>query len=190
MFRFQSCGGFDVRFLKGRGGSGKPSEPGRGKVEEPRFVENVQDGARTYEYYKQADPEAAKAWLLTKKVEKPLYYIQVRTDRGTWGMDKDGLYLTSLLPWQTELSRAGAKGRIVGTVNMLGLAMAAKGIVDNFVIEVRCGKSDCESVWLDALRYQNKTIVRCPKCATYNEIDSGNIRYIEGVGAQISLGGF
>jgi len=178
-----------VRFLKGDG-SGKSGHGVPDKVKEPKFVEKMQDGSRTYEYYKEADPEVAKAWLLTKKVDTPLYYIQVRTDRGTWGMDKEGLYLTDLLPWQTELSRAVVSGQIVGTVNMLGLAVAAKGIVDNFVIEVRCGKSGCEGQWHDGLRYQNKTVVRCPKCSSYNVINSTIIRYIEGVGAQISLGGF
>jgi hypothetical protein len=150
-------------------------------MKEPVFFKNLQDGNRTYELYLEDDAEVAKAWLLTKKVEKPLHYITVKTKQGTWGMDKEGLYLTDLLPWQTDLSLSQIEGSIVGMPSMFNLAMAARGTADNFVVQVQCGKDGCNGLWHDALRYQNKTIVRCPKCSSYNFIDSGNINYL-GIG--------
>jgi len=47
-------------------------------MKEPKFFRNLQDKNRTYELYLEDDAEIAKAWLLTKKVEKPLYYIEVK----------------------------------------------------------------------------------------------------------------
>ena len=147
-------------------------------MKEPVFFKNLQDGNRTYELYLEDDAEVAKAWLLTKKVEKPEYYITVKTKQGTWGMDKEGLYLTDLLPWQADLSLAQIEGSVVGIPSMFNLGMAERGMADNFVVQVQCGKDGCTGLWHDALRYQNKTIVRCPKCSSYNVIDSRNIIYL------------
>ena len=87
-------------------------------MKEPKFFRNLQDKNRTYELYLEDDAEIAKAWLLTKKVEKPLYYIEVKTNKGTWGMDKEGLYLTDLLPWQTNLSLVQVNGSGTGVPSM------------------------------------------------------------------------
>ena len=142
-------------------------------MKEPVFFKNLQDGNRTYELYMEDDAEVAKAWLLTKKVEKPEYYITVKTKQGTWGMDKEGLYLTDLLDWQTDLSLAQVEGLVTGIPSMFNLGIAERGVADNFVVQVQCGKGGCNGLWHDGLRYQNKTIVRCPKCSSYNVIDTG-----------------
>lgn len=149
-------------------------------MKEPVFFKNLQDGNKTYELYLEDDAEIAKTWLLTKKVEKSEYYINVKTQQGTWGMDKEGLYLTDLLPWQTDLSLAQVEGSVIGTPSMFNLGSAERGIADNFVVQVQCGKDGCSGLWHDALRYRNKTLVRCPKCSSYNVIDSSNIIYLEG----------
>ncbi len=49
--------------------------------------------------------------------------------------------------------------------------MAARGISDNFVVKIKCGK--CEHEWFDGVRYKNLTAVRCPNCKTINKVDSG-----------------
>ena len=147
-------------------------------MSEPKYFKTLQDGNRTYELYIEDDAEVAKEWLLTKKVEKPNYYITIKTNQGTWGLDKEGLYLTNLLPWQTDLSLAEVEGSVIGIPSMFNIGMASRGITDNFVVRVQCGKSGCGNEWNDALRYQNPTIVRCPKCKSYNRIDSTNLRYL------------
>jgi len=149
-------------------------------MKEPVFFKTLQDGNRTYELYLEDDVEVAKAWLLTKKVEKPEYYITVKTKQGTWGMDKEGLYLTDLLDWQTDISLAQFEGSVVGIPSMFNLGIAERGVADNFVVQVQCGKGGCNGLWHDALRYQNKTFVRCPKCSSYNVIDTHNIHYLGG----------
>ncbi len=149
-------------------------------MKEPVFFKNLQDGNRTYELYFEDDVEVAKAWLLTKKVEKPEYYITVKTRQGTWGIDKEGLYLTDLLDWQTDISLAQFEGSVTGIPSAFNLGIAERGVTDNFVVQVKCGKVGCNGLWHDALRYHNKTIVRCPKCSSYNVIDTNNIHYIEG----------
>ena len=145
---------------------------------EPKYLETLKRGNHTYEMYAGHDPESAKSWLLKKKVDKPFYYVQVRTDQGTWGVDKEGLFMTDLLPWQINLGLAKYEGMVCGFPNMFNLGTAAHGIADNFVVEVQCGKPGCSYTWMDALRYQNKTVVRCPKCKSYSVIDSSNVHYI------------
>jgi len=146
--------------------------------DEPEYFKTLEDGNRTYEMYFEDDAEKAKTWLLTKTVTKPLYYVTVKTERGTWGMDKEGLYLTDLLDFQSDLSLATAKGSIVGIPSMFNIGMAARGAADNFVVEVECGVKGCGHQWYDGLRYQDTTVVRCPKCDTYCTIDSRSINYV------------
>jgi hypothetical protein len=150
-------------------------------TQEPRFFKMLQNGNQTYELYDGDDPETARQFLLKKTVEKPLYYIQVKTNEGTWGMDKEGLFLTNLLPWQANLSLAQSDGEMVGFPSMFNVGMAARGNADNFVVEVQCGQEGCGFIWWDALRYQKETIVRCPKCKSYNLVDSSSVEYI-GIG--------
>jgi len=49
---------------------------------------------------------------MTKRVDKKLYYIEVETPEGAWGMDIEGLYLVRLLPWQKNISLAKCDGYI------------------------------------------------------------------------------
>jgi hypothetical protein len=144
----------------------------------PHFFNKLTQDNKTYELYTWDDPEKSRQWLLTKKVTDPLYYIQVKTEQGVWGIDKEGLFLTDLLPWQTNLALAKYEGEIVGMPNTFNLGMAAEGVADNFVIELTCGNPDCDYRWMDGIRYQNKTIVRCPECRGYNLIDSRQIQAV------------
>jgi hypothetical protein len=102
----------------------------------------------------------------------------VKTKQGVWGIDKEGLFLTDLLPWQTNLSLADHEGATMGIPNSFNVATAAQGQQDNFVIEVQCGNQECKFTWMDAILYQNKTVVRCPECKQYSLIDSSHIRTI------------
>jgi hypothetical protein len=143
--------------------------------QEPEFFKKMTQGNKTYELYLWDDPEAARKWLMTKEVTEPLYYIQVKTEQGVWGIDKEGLFLTDLLPWQTNLALAKHEGEITGMPNMFNLGMVAQGITDNFVVEVQCGSEGCSYTWMDGIRYQDKTVVRCPQCREYSLIDSKHI---------------
>lgn len=145
---------------------------------EPEFFRKVTRGNNTYELYKWNDPETARQWLLSKNVTEPLYYIQVETDHGIWGIDKEGLFLTNILPWQTNLALAKHEGEITGLPNIFNLSMAAQEVADNFVIEVQCGNKDCGYRWMDGIRYQEKTVVRCPGCREFTLIDSSYIRAV------------
>nr|WP_052478395.1 CHAT domain-containing protein [Kibdelosporangium sp. MJ126-NF4]CEL18074.1 hypothetical protein [Kibdelosporangium sp. MJ126-NF4]CTQ90697.1 hypothetical protein [Kibdelosporangium sp. MJ126-NF4] len=136
------------------------------------FTETNQNGA-VYETYRAADAEIAKAFLLTKRVERELFYIVVETPQGNWGVDVEGLYLENLLPWQADTRSADCVGRIDSITNVFGLRMAARHDGDNFVVRVNCGR--CEHSWHDALRYRNDTVVRCPGCAALNTVDSSGI---------------
>ncbi len=141
---------------------------------QPRFIQKLVKENRTYEIYKGKDVGSAKKFLMTKRVDKKLYYIEVVTPEGTWGMDIEGLYLVRLLPWQKNVSLAKCDGYIIPMSHSnFGLNMAARGISDNFVVKIKCGK--CEHEWLDGVRYKNLTAVRCPNCKTINKVDSGNI---------------
>ncbi len=144
---------------------------------QPKFIRKEHHGNNTYEVYEGKDAESAKSFLLKKKVNKKLYYIVVETPEGNWGADIEGLYLEHLLPWQMDISSAKCEGDIIPmSWSRFGLEGAAKGFNDNFIVTVRCGK--CEHQWLDGIRYQNITIVRCPKCKTLNKIDSKNIEVV------------
>lgn len=50
------------------------------------------DGKNTYECYTAPDKGTALAFLKTKTVSKPLYYISVQTPAGTFGRDINGCY--------------------------------------------------------------------------------------------------
>lgn len=143
---------------------------------EPIFIQKRTTPSGTYEVYQADDAKSAKEFLQTKSVSEAKYYIVVETPDGNWEMDKEGLYLEQLLPWQKDQSLA----RVAGSHNPLSvspfsLPTAANRITDNFVIRVTCGQ--CHHSWLEGIRYQNLTVVRCPKCKTYNSIDSHNIQF-------------
>lgn len=164
------------RWFGGKKNAGESPAP---KIKQPQFVrkynEKGQGGDATYETYKGTDAESAKAFLITKRVDKPMYYVIVDTPEGNWGMDVQGLYLERLFPWQTNVGSAECEGHIIPmSWSQFGLGMAAKKFNDNFVVKVQCGK--CEYQWLDGIRYQNITVVRCPKCKGLNKIDSSNIQ--------------
>jgi hypothetical protein len=128
-----------------------------------------------YEIYKGASPAVARAFLKTKKVEKQYYYIMVETPDGNWGLDKEGLFLEHLEPWQISLiNSADCQGHLLGmSWSSFGLEMAARGLNDNFVCDIECGK--CKQRWTDGIRYRNTTAVRCPGCRAVNRVDSGNV---------------
>ena len=152
---------------------------------QPEFVRKYsqrgEGGTSTYEMYRGTDAESAKDFLLTKRVDKRLYYIVVETPEGNWGVDIEGLYIERLLPWQTNTGSAKSQGVVIPmSWSMFGLNMAARGLNDNFVAKVQCGK--CEHQWLDAIRYRNITAVRCPNCKTLNKVDSNNIQVLFGGG--------
>jgi phage FluMu protein Com len=130
----------------------------------------------TYEIYKAGEAEAAKAFLLTKRVEADQYYIIVETPGGSWGLDKVGLYLERLLPFQIEPDAAECDGSTCAMPDPAGLEMAANGVNESFIIKIQCG--NCQHKWLDAVRYQNKTAVRCPKCHKINRIDTTQIHRV------------
>ncbi|MBN1474490.1 MAG: hypothetical protein JW914_07745 [Syntrophaceae bacterium] len=142
---------------------------------EPRHIENKVIDGKTYEMYEHDDVEQTKAWLATRTVTQPLYYITVRTLQGTWGVDKDGIWLANLLSWQINLALAKFSGSIHGTPSMAGVRYAAMKISDNFVATVSCGDPSCGSIWQDGLRYGGETVVRCPKCKAFSRIDTANI---------------
>ncbi len=120
--------------------------------QEPEFFKKVTEGNKTYELYLWDDPEPSRQWLMTKEVTKPLYYIQVKTEQGVWGIDTEGLFLTNLLPWQTNLALAKQEGGITGMPSMVSVGSAVKGIADHFVIEVQCGSEGCGYSWMDGTR--------------------------------------
>jgi hypothetical protein len=154
---------------------GKKSAPlGDGKA--PRFVRKEETPGAIYEIYAADDAETARRFLLTKQVDQEKYYVMVETPEGTWGVDKLGLYLERLLPFQTDLSAAGCDGRTCSMPDPAGLEMAANGLNESFVIKVQCGK--CQREWTDAVRYQNVTVVRCPGCKMLCKIDTSNIHRV------------
>ncbi|MFD4456822.1 hypothetical protein [Nocardia sp. NPDC058480] len=110
------------------------------------------------------------------RVDARLIYFVVETPEGNWGRDIDGLYLENLLPWQRDIARATCDADIVRIPGIGdpsgGLITAAKGTMDNFVAELRCGS--CGSGWWDGIRYRDFTAVRCPGCGTVNRVDSRN----------------
>ncbi|MCL4274127.1 MAG: hypothetical protein QY328_11980 [Anaerolineales bacterium] len=144
------------------------------KIQTPKFLRKEQHGKNTYELYQGRDAESARQFLLTKQVDRQFYYIVVETPEGNWGMDIQGLYLERLLPWQLSGGSADCTGQIIPlSWSNSGLEMAAKKFNDNFIVKIECGS--CANHWLDGIRYQNTTTVRCPVCKKTNQVDSGNI---------------
>jgi len=133
-------------------------------------------GQYTYEYYAASSAEEAKQFLASREVTQSFYYIQVETPaEGVWGLDKDGLYLVNLLPFQKNLLLAQCEGSYT-QFPFSAIVMASKGISDNFVSNIICGS--CGHEWKDALRVKSKTIVKCPKCKKYNSVDTYNINVL------------
>jgi hypothetical protein len=125
------------------------------------------------------DPERAKEFLLGEYVDRELFYIVVETPDGAWGTDIEGLYLERLRPWQLETGAADCQvpaGTVTGNVKSADLAK--QGVVDNFLVRVCCGR--CEHRWTDGVRYQNKTLTRCPSCGARNLVDSSNVTVYNG----------
>lgn len=142
----------------------------------PEFVTKRQTPSGTYEVYKGSDAESAKDFLKNKKVNENKYYIKVETPEGNWGIDINGFYLERLLPFQLDINSAKYEGSICGMPDIIGLQYAARGICDNFIVGMECGQ--CKHQWIDGLRYQNITVVRCPKCKSLNKVDSSSIRVV------------
>lgn len=152
-------------------------KPGSADVARPpRFLRKEERQRATYEIYAADQAEVAKRFLLSKRVDQKSYYVLVETPEGTWGLDRLGLYLERLLPFQADVSAAGCDGRTCSMPDPTGLEMAANGINESFVINVECGK--CQHQWMDAVRYQNVTVVRCPACKALSRIDTANVRRI------------
>ena len=136
-------------------------------------------GNSTYEGYRADTAEKARHFLSCCTVTEPLYYIVVHTPEGTWGLDREGMYLEELQPFQTDLTLAECEGScaIFGAhMRMFNVYTTACGLTDNFADDVRCGS--CGHEWVDGIRYQDKTVVRCPKCYVYNLVDSTNIQVV------------
>lgn len=159
---------FNQLFWKGPG----PAD----SVKPPRFLRKEEGQGATYEIYAADHAEAAKGFLLSLHVDRENYYVMVETPEGTWGLDRLGLYLERLLPFQVDPSAAGYDGRICSMPDPAGLEMAANGINESFVIKVDCGK--CQHQWMDAVRYQQVTVVRCPACKALSRIDTANIHRV------------
>ncbi len=152
----------------------KLSAPKTKKVEslagKVKFVRKYTHGEGVYETYKCDDAELAKEFLMTKSVDKQKYYLTVETPMGNWGMDIKGLYKEHLLSWQTDIASGEVVGLALGLPDSFSLEVAARGINDNFVVGVKCGH--CEHQWVEGLRYQDWTVVQCPKCQKRNKIHS------------------
>jgi DNA-directed RNA polymerase subunit RPC12/RpoP len=161
--------GFLKRFRRGQDNGASDASP-------PRFVKKERKGSNTYETYAGSDAESARAFLMSKAVTQPQYYIVVETKDGTWGIDTEGLYLEKLRPWQTNVRSAKCEVAAARLSSMSSVAMAARGITDNFISSVECGT--CGREWLDGVRYQNVTVVRCPGCGTKNSVDTRNINVL------------
>ncbi|MDR2653138.1 MAG: DUF805 domain-containing protein [Prevotellaceae bacterium] len=151
----------------------KIKEEFKAKQSEIRSFGKQQKGQYTYEYYGAGSAKEAKTFLSSREVTQALYYIQVETPEGVWGKDKEGLYLVELLPFQKNLFLAQCEGTY-GNFSFNNITMAARGITDNFVGDIVCGS--CGAKWEDGLRYNNKTIVRCPECKKYNSVDTSNFK--------------
>jgi hypothetical protein len=128
-------------------------------------------GTGTYVTLSGPDPEKAKAFLRNEPIEDELYYVVVQTPDGNWGVDINGIYLEGLRPWQLDVDGADHEGVIVTLIDGVhGLTTAAQGILDNYIVEVRCG--GCAHEWVDGVRYANVTLVCCPSCEATNRVDS------------------
>jgi hypothetical protein len=121
--------------------------------------------------------QRATTFLRNEHVDRELYYIVVETPDGVWGLDIEGLYLENLRPWQLDTGSADCRvpaGSIAG--NPKSVDLARRGKVDNFLVWVGCGR--CEHQWTDGVRYQNRTLTRCPSCGATNLVDSSNVEII------------
>jgi hypothetical protein len=124
-----------------------------------------------------SDAERAKAFLRNEHVDRRLYYIVVETPDGAWGLDIDGLYLEKLRPWQMDTGSAEYQvpaGSLAGNPHSVDLAR--QGTVDNFLVWIGCGR--CAHRWADGVRYQNRTLTRCPSCGAKNLVDSSNVEIV------------
>lgn len=140
---------------------------------EPGYGSLKKDGNQ-YVIFRGSDPEKAKQFLLDlPPVDEERFYYVVETTDGNWGRDIEGLYLENLRPWQRDVAAAECRGAIVSVPSTGSVITAARGHVDNFIVQVGCGK--CSSQWYDGLRYQDVTAVRCPACGVVNKVDSGSI---------------
>lgn len=134
------------------------------------FVRKETSGDNTYETLRAPDAETAREYLQTREVTEDRYYVVVETPEGNWGVDRLGLYLEQLLPFQTDLEAADCDGETHGIADVPSLTLAAKGVNDNFIITVECGR--CGHQWQDGVRYQALTVVRCPSCKALSRVDS------------------
>ncbi len=135
-----------------------------------RFMNRLTKDDCFYEIYKCDDAEIAKEFLLSKSVNKPHNYLIVETSVGNWGSGIKGLYKEKLQPWQYDLDKAEVIGHATRIIDAFSLESVARRINDNFLVSVNCG--DCSHGWVEGLRYQNWTIVKCPNCEKYNKINS------------------
>jgi hypothetical protein len=126
-------------------------------------------GNYTYEYYAASSAEEARLFLSFCEVTQPLYYIQIETPEGVWGMDKDGLFLGELLPFQKNLSLAQCKASKHTMPGIYEMALVSKGVADNAVVTVGCGS--CGKEWKDGIRVNDNTVVKCPACKKYNLVE-------------------
>jgi hypothetical protein len=132
------------------------------------------NGGNTYVTLRGDDPEAAKAFLRKEPVTRDFYYVVVETPDGVWGTDVNTLYLEKLRPWQRDAGAAECDATIEALIDgHHNLITAAQGIMDNFLVEVSCGR--CAQHWIDGVRYRAPTLVRCPACGTANRVDSSAI---------------
>lgn len=121
-----------------------------------------------------SDPERGKAFLCNETVDGELVYLVVETPSGNWGMDLRTIYLEALPPSAVPPDETDSIGSISGVVDLGDtLVAAAKDATDNFTVLVTCGR--CGGEWLDGVRYQDVTVVRCPSCSATNRVDSSDI---------------
>ncbi|MGW4141449.1 hypothetical protein ACWELV_32435 [Streptomyces mirabilis] len=135
------------------------------------------NGQASYLTLAGSDAERAKVFLRDEHVDRKLYYIVVETLDGVWGLDIDGLYLEHLRPWQMDTGSAEYQvpaGSVAGNPHSVNLAM--QGTVDNFLVWIGCGR--CAHRWADGVRYQNRTLTRCPSCGAKNLVDSSNVQVV------------
>ncbi|MFB7270721.1 hypothetical protein [Streptomyces sp. NPDC056244] len=135
------------------------------------------NGQASYLTLAGSDAERAKAFLRNEYVDRKLYYIVVETPDGAWGLDIDGLYLEHLRSWQMDTGSAEYQvpaGSVAG--NPRSVNLARQGTVDNFLVWIGCGR--CAHRWADGVRYQNRTLTRCPSCGAKNLVDSSNVKVV------------
>jgi hypothetical protein len=164
--------GFWRRGKKGRSDADSPARRAEAAGLTLRRTED-RDG-NTYIVYRGDDPEAAKRFLRAEPVPHDRWYVVVETPDGVWGTDSTSLYLENLRPWQCGTAEPDVTGAITALIDgTSNLVMAARGVVDNYLVEVTCGR--CSHEWIDGVRYQDLTLVRCPVCSAINRIDSSGI---------------